>query len=189
MILVVDNYDSFTFNLVDYLHQLRLDTAVRRNDEPLDELISEQYEAVVLSPGPGTHDRAGNLMSIIDHFAEKLPILGICLGNQAIGARFGAKVTRAIRPMHGKISVVRHKNDSLFYNIPASFNVTRYHSLICNDLPESLEAIALTDQGEIMALKHKDLPLYGLQFHPEAVLTQYGLDILRNWQNINRLTN
>ena len=189
MILVLDNFDSFTFNLVDYFRQLGINVDVLRNNLPLERYISNKYDGLVLSPGPGEPKNAGNLMQILDYYHDKVPILGICLGQQAITAYFNGSIEKANIPMHGKISDVSHQNDSLFSGIPTEFKVTRYHSLICTDLPEELISLAVTMRDEVMALKHKELPIYGLQFHPEAVLTEYGLDILRNWKNINTLTN
>ena len=189
MILILDNFDSFTYNLVDYFHQLGVEVEVLRNNVPFDNLISEKYSAVVLSPGPGIPANAGNLMQALDFYYTKVPVLGICLGHQAIGKFFNGEIKKAQYPKHGKISEISHEGDVLFSNIPATFNVVRYHSLICANVSDDLEIIAKTNSGEIMALKHKDLPIYGLQFHPEAVLTQFGLEILRNWKNINSLTN
>ncbi len=189
MILVVDNFDSFTYNLVDYFYQLELEVKVLRNNASLKQLLSEKYNGVVLSPGPGIPTKAGDLMKVLDFYHTKIPVLGICLGHQAIGAYFKGEIKKAPKPMHGKISKIFHENDSLFINIPSGFNVVRYHSLICSKLSSKLQVIANTDIGEIMALKHKYLPIYGLQFHPEAVLTQYGLEILRNWKNLYSLTN
>lgn len=189
MILVVDNFDSFTYNLVDYFNQLEMEVEVLRNNAPLIDLLSEKYTGLVLSPGSGIPAKAGNLMQILDFYHTKIPILGICLGHQAIGEFFGAEIKKAQKPMHGKISKLFHEKDPLFNHIPSGFNVTRYHSLICDKLSCELLVIAKTYSGEIMALKHRDLPIYGLQFHPEAILTQYGLEILRNWKNINFNTN
>ena len=189
MILVVDNFDSFTYNLVDYFNQLEMEVEVQRNDAPLDELLVDKYSAVVLSPGPGVPSKAGNLMHVLDYYHTKVPILGICLGHHAIGEFFNGKIKKAEKPMHGKKSVISHVGDMLFNNIPYNFGVVRYHSLICDKLSDDLQVIAKTDAGEIMALKHKELQIYGLQFHPEAVLTQYGLEILSNWKNINSITN
>lgn len=189
MILVVDNFDSFTYNLVDYFRQLGLAVEVMRNNAPLESLLSSKYKGVILSPGPGMPKNAGNLMKVIEHIHEKIPVLGICLGHQAIGQFFGAEIIQAKKPMHGKISKISHGNDPIFNEIPANFNVVRYHSLICSNIPDQLEVIAESNTGEIMALKHKTLPIHGLQFHPEAVLTDYGLEILRNWKNINSLSN
>ncbi len=184
MILVVDNFDSFTYNLVDYLRQLGQHINVKRNNSPLSEILSEEYKGVVLSPGPGIPKNAGQLMKIVDHYIGNVPLLGICLGHQAIGEYYNAKLIKAKKPMHGKISEVIHKNDPLFYKIPQRFNVVRYHSLIFNDLPDQLKIIATTRDGEIMALKHKSLLAYGVQFHPEAILTEFGLQILKNWINL-----
>ena len=189
MILVVDNFDSFTYNLVDYLLQLDFIVEIKRNNAPMDDFLTKKYKAIVLSPGPGIPEKAGNLMNVIDHYHDKIPILGICLGQQAITAYFNGNIEKAQQPMHGKISAISHRKDSLFSGIPTEFKVTRYHSLICTNLPRELESLATTKINEVMALKHKELPIYGLQFHPEAVLTEYGLDILRNWKNINALTN
>ena len=188
MILVIDNYDSFTYNLVDYFNQLDLEVEVIRNDESVDDLLSEKYKGVVLSPGPGIPQNAGNLMKALDYYHEKIPVLGICLGHQAIAKFFNGSIEKAQIPMHGKLSLICHENDAIFKNIPESFNVVRYHSLVCNNLPKNLDVIAQTGIGENMALKHKELPIYGLQFHPEAVLTEYGLEILGNWKNINSLS-
>lgn len=189
MILVVDNYDSFTYNLVDYFNQLEIEVEVLRNDALLEDLLSEKYSGVVLSPGPGLPGNAGRLMHVLDFYHSKIPVLGICLGHQAIGKFFNGEITKAQKPVHGKLSQISHSGDKIFANIPSSLNVCRYHSLICSNLPDELQTIAKTDIGEIMALKHKTFPIYGLQFHPEAVLTQYGLEILRNWANINFISN
>lgn len=186
---MVDNFDSFTYNLVDYLNQLDLEVDVVRNNESLKNIQCIKFEGILLSPGPGIPKNAGNLLDIIDYYYRKLPILGICLGHQAIGEFFGSKIIKAQKPMHGKISKVYHNNGTLFKNIPSELSVVRYHSLVCSNLPVDLEILATTNDGEIMALKHRTLPIYGLQFHPEAVLTQYGLEILRNWKNINYFGN
>ena len=189
MILVVDNFDSFTYNLVDYFNQLDLEVHVKRNNIPFDDIVSERYSAVVLSPGPGIPNKAGNLMKVIEHYHDKIPVLGICLGHQAIADFFNGDIIKAQQPMHGKISNIGHEGDLIFAGIPQKFNVVRYHSLVCDNLPATLEVISKSDSNEFMALKHRNLPIYGLQFHPEAVLTQYGLKILQNWKNINSLTN
>lgn len=189
MILLVDNFDSFTYNLVDYFHQLDLEVKVCRNNTPLHELQSEKYKAVVFSPGPGVPENAGNLMEILGFYHDKIPVLGICLGHQAIGKFFRGNVVKSHKPMHGKTSNIIHLGDKIFDGIPTNTQVVRYHSLICENLPGDLEVLAKTDEGEVMAMKHKTLPIYGLQFHPEALLTEYGLEILRNWKNINSLSN
>jgi len=156
---------------------------VKRNMASDGELFSVEYDAVVLSPGPGIPKRSGKLLQIIDFYTGKKPILGICLGHQAIATHFYGLVEKARKPMHGKTSIVSHNGDALFHNIPETFRVVRYHSLICPQLPEPLEIIAEADD-EIMAFKHKSLPVYGLQFHPEAYLTDFGINILNNWKNI-----
>ncbi|UFH56524.1 aminodeoxychorismate/anthranilate synthase component II [Spirosoma sp. KNUC1025] len=181
-ILVVDNFDSFTYMLVDYLQQAGATCRVVRNNEPWDSLKDESVDAVVLSPGPGTPRRAGALMDVIAYYHQRVPMLGICLGHQAVGEFFGARITPAIQPMHGKVSMIRTDTDDILWNgLPAEFNVTRYHSLVLTDLPRSLVKLAETDRHEVMALKHQFLPIWGVQFHPEAVLTQYGLQIIENW--------
>ncbi len=189
MILVIDNFDSFTYNLVDYLNQLNITVEVQRNNAPLNELISDKYTGLVLSPGPGVPVNAGYLMEILDYYHTKIPILGICLGHQAIGEFFGGRLIKAKKPMHGKNSFIFHDGDRLFDHLPPKFRIVRYNSLLCDNINTNLQTIASSDTGEVMALKHKELPIYGLQFHPEAVLTQYGLEILRNWKNINSITN
>jgi len=184
LILLIDNYDSFTYNLADYFAQLHLEVIVKRNTAADDDLFAEKYDAVVLSPGPGVPERSGKLLKIVNYYAGKKPLLGICLGHQAIAAHFHGVVAKSKKPMHGKTSLVHHDGDALFHNIPGTFRVVRYHSLICQQMPESLKIIAETDD-EIMAFRHKSLPVYGLQFHPEAYLTDFGLNILHNWKNIS----
>jgi anthranilate synthase component 2 len=183
LILLIDNYDSFTYNLADYFTQLNLEVIVKRNTADDDDLFAEKYDAVVLSPGPGVPERSGKLLKIVNYYTGKKPILGICLGHQAIAVHFHGIVEKSRKPMHGKTSIVHHHGDALFHDIPESFRVVRYHSLVCQQLPESLEVIAKTDD-EIMAIRHKQLSVYGLQFHPEAYLTDFGLTILNNWKNI-----
>lgn len=187
MILLIDNFDSFTFNLVDYLHQLNVACDVRRNDNKIEDINTKKYSGVILSPGGGNPKDAGNLMQIIDFYHNKLPILGICLGHQAIGQYFGANLQKSLQPMHGKISEITCKTCEIHSNIPEKINVVRYHSLILSDLPTSIEAIAHSSEGEIMAMRHKKLPIYGLQYHPEAVLTEYGMEILKNWVYIHKI--
>ncbi|WP_266367388.1 anthranilate synthase component II [Tellurirhabdus rosea] len=192
-LLVLDNIDSFTYMLVDYLKQAGADCRVVRNTASLDDLTGESYDGIVLSPGPGTPRQAGSLMAVIGHYFQTVPMLGVCLGHQALGEFFGARLERADRPMHGKRSEVRQvTDDPLFAGLPATFTVTRYHSLIVNSLPAELVPLAeviIPDSGENfraqkaenMAFRHQKLPIYGVQFHPEAVLTDFGLEILRNW--------
>lgn len=181
-LLVLDNVDSFTYMLVDYLKQAGATCRVVRNTASLDEITAESYDGVVLSPGPGTPRQAGCLMEVMDHYHEQLPVLGVCLGHQAIGEFFGARLVKAARPMHGKVSAVRKlSDDALVHNLPDQFTVTRYHSLVLENLPGELLSLAATVEEENMALRHRNLPIWGIQFHPEAVLTQYGLEILKNW--------
>jgi anthranilate synthase component 2 len=181
-LLVVDNFDSFTYMLVDYLQQAGADCRVIRNDEPIQRLTAETVDAVVLSPGPGKPRQAGRLMEVIAHYHQRVPMLGVCLGHQALGEYFGAKLTTASRPMHGKVSTIQLLTDDVLWGrIPLSYEVTRYHSLVLTDLPSSLVQLAATESGEVMAFRHRVLPLWGVQFHPEAALTQYGLQLLQNW--------
>ena len=183
-ILLLDNFDSFTYNLLDYLQQLGVTVHVRRNDVSLAALESQGFDGVVLSPGPGTPSSAGNLLSVIERYHRQLPMLGVCLGHQALGEFFGAHVERAVQPMHGKVSEITCiANEPLFYGLPRQLAVTRYHSLILKSLPSSLVPLAHTadEHRELMALRHRTLPLYGVQFHPEALLTTQGLALLSNW--------
>lgn len=180
-LLVVDNFDSFTYTLVDYLRQAGATCRVIRNDAPWSEL-TQPCDAVVLSPGPGTPRQAGRLMDVIAHFHQRVPMLGVCLGHQAIGEFFGAHLTTADQPMHGKVSTITTDvADGLFAGLPAQFGVTRYHSLVLRDLPDQLVGTAWTNPGDLMALRHRWLPMWGVQFHPEAVLTEYGLELVQNW--------
>jgi anthranilate synthase component 2 len=183
-ILLVDNFDSFTFNLLDYLKQVGVTAHVCRNDVPLATLQEQEFDGVVLSPGPGTPTSAGNLLSVIEHYHQQLPMLGVCLGHQALGQFFGAHLERAAQPMHGKVSEIDCASDEpLFAGLPNRLAVTRYHSLVLNKLPEALVPLAFTadKNRELMALRHRTLPLYGVQFHPEALLTTHGLALLSNW--------
>ena len=183
MVLLLDNYDSFTYILRDYILQLGLECKVVRNDEmSLEKLVALNFSSAVISPGPKTPREAGITMKFIEHFHTSKPILGICLGHQAIGVFFGAKLKKAIKPMHGKISVINHSNHFLFKNLPDEFEVMRYHSLILDELDETdLQVIALTNENEVMAIAHPQLKLAGVQFHPESVLTPHGLQIMKNW--------
>ncbi len=179
MLLIIDNYDSFTYNLLDYFEQLGQKCQLIRNDQDQKDW-PKNPDAVVISPGPMDPFRAGHLMQMIDYYCERVPVLGICLGHQALALKFGAKLEHADKPMHGKISRIYCEKDSIFENIPKNFNVVRYHSLIIKELPNTLTALAKTDNGELMAFKHKTLAVYGIQFHPEAALTEYGLQLLEN---------
>jgi para-aminobenzoate synthetase component 2 len=182
-ILVVDNYDSFVFNLVQYLAQLGAECTVVRNDEITPEQASN-YDGVLISPGPGTPDKAGVSIAMIRYCAEhSIPLFGVCLGHQAIGEAFGATVSRAPELLHGKTSQVTHTNAGIMKDIPSPFTATRYHSLaIENDsVPDVLEVTGRTDSGVIMSVRHKSLPIEGVQFHPESVLTEHGHHMLANW--------
>ena len=188
MLLMIDNYDSFTFNLVQYLGELGAEVKVVRNDE----LSVHDVEAlapshVVLSPGPCTPNEAGITLETISRLAGKVPILGVCLGHQAIGQAFGGKVVRAKRVMHGKVSRIAHDGEGVFSSIPQEFVATRYHSLVVerDSLPACLEVSAQSEDGEIMGLRHRRLPVEGVQFHPEALLTEHGHRLLQNFLTEN----
>ncbi len=180
-ILLVDNFDSFTYNLVAYLRQLGANVTVVRNDIPPSESIEELYHGVVLSPGPGTPSEAGYLLSYLKF---NLPLLGVCLGHQALAMHFGGQIVKAIKPMHGKLSIIRRVDDPIFEGIPEEFKVVRYHSLLAETLGRDLHILATTHAGEIMAMKHISHPYYGVQYHPEAILTEYGYQLMGNWLNI-----
>jgi anthranilate synthase/aminodeoxychorismate synthase-like glutamine amidotransferase len=183
MIAVIDNYDSFTYNLVQYLGELGAEVQVYRNDAiQADALEALAPSHIVISPGPGTPAEAGISKSVIETSGAVRPILGVCLGHQCIGEVYGGRVDRATRLMHGKTSSVHHYGEGLFLGVPSPFQATRYHSLIVEEpLPEALEITAFTTQNEVMALRHREYPVYGVQFHPESILTQYGKQILRNF--------
>lgn len=184
MILMIDNYDSFTFNLVQYLGELKQEVKVYRNDALETAQIKKLApERIVISPGPGRPEDAGISPAVIKEFAGKIPILGVCLGHQAIGYCYGARIVLAKRLMHGKTSQIYHNQKDIFKNIPNPFLATRYHSLLVDSqgLPPCLEVTAKTREGEIMGLKHKDYPLWGVQFHPESILTKSGKAMLNNF--------
>jgi para-aminobenzoate synthetase component 2 len=186
MILVIDNYDSFTYNLVQYLGELGEKVEVRRNDEiDLAGIEALKPDHILISPGPCTPNEAGISLALIEHFKGKIPIFGVCLGHQSIGQVFGGDVVRAERLMHGKTSPILHDGKTLFKGLPSPFTATRYHSLIVKreTLPDCLEISAETAEGEIMALRHKEYPIEGVQFHPESIITDHGLQILRNFLN------
>jgi len=183
-LMVIDNYDSFTYNLVQYLGELGAEVIVRRNDAvTVDEVAAARPRAVVISPGPGTPDQAGICTDLIRSLGPALPIMGVCLGHQCIGQAYGAKVTRAARIMHGKVSPVFHQGRSLFRGLPSPLEATRYHSLIVEreTLPGALELTAWTEDGTIMGLRHVEHPVTGVQFHPESILTSSGRRLLANF--------
>ncbi|HEX2566475.1 MAG TPA: aminodeoxychorismate/anthranilate synthase component II [Burkholderiales bacterium] len=184
MILVIDNYDSFTYNVVQYLTELGAQPSVVRNDEVgLEDIENDPPTHIVVSPGPCTPREAGITLAAIRRFAGRVPILGICLGHQAIGEAFGGKVVRAAKVMHGKVSRIEHDGAGVFRGIPEGFTATRYHSLVVerSSLPECLVATARSEDGEIMGLRHRELQVEGVQFHPEALLTEHGHKMLQNF--------
>lgn len=183
MIVVIDNYDSFTYNLVQYLGELGAEVSVFRNDAvSVSELREMAPDHLVISPGPGDPEDGGISNDVIRELGPEIPLLGVCLGQQCIGHVFGGKVDRAPRLMHGKTSEVYHKGRGLFDGVPSPFRATRYHSLIVEEpLPDTLEVTAFTSQGEVMGLRHKEFPIAGVQFHPESILTEHGKRILRNF--------
>jgi para-aminobenzoate synthetase component 2 len=184
MILVIDNYDSFTYNLVQYLGELGAQLEVRRNDQTsVEEIVRLGPERIVISPGPKTPNEAGICLEVINKLAGRMPILGVCLGHQAIGQAFGGKVVRAPELMHGKTSEIRHDGKTIFSGLPNPFSATRYHSLIVEraSLPTCLEISATTSDGLIMGLRHKEMKVEGVQFHPESVLTDAGKQLLANF--------
>ncbi|MDQ3815885.1 MAG: aminodeoxychorismate/anthranilate synthase component II [Armatimonadota bacterium] len=189
MILMIDNFDSFTYNLVQYLGEMGQELIVKRNDE----IAPEEIEAlapdqIIVSPGPCSPNEAGISVQTIQHFAGKIPILGVCLGHQSIGQAFGGHIVRAERLMHGKTSPVYHDGRTIFENLPSPFEATRYHSLLIEraTLPDCLEISAETTAGEIMGVRHKSLPIEGVQFHPESILTEHGKTLLRNFVEQNQ---
>ncbi|MCF6282056.1 MAG: aminodeoxychorismate/anthranilate synthase component II [Candidatus Polarisedimenticolaceae bacterium] len=189
MLLMIDNYDSFTYNLVQYLGELGIGVEVHRNDEiTIEEIEAKQPEQLVISPGPCTPDQAGISVAAIKHFAGKLPILGVCLGHQSIGQAFGGKIIHAVQVMHGKTSPIYHSDSGVFRGLKNPLIATRYHSLVIEreSLPDCLEVTAWTlnqngSVAEIMGIRHKELPIEGVQFHPESILTDHGHDMLRNF--------
>lgn len=184
MLLVIDNYDSFTYNLVQYFGEFGQELLVRRNDEiTIEEIESLNPERIVISPGPCTPNEAGVSCAVIEHFGSKKPILGVCLGHQSIGQVYGGDVVRAGRLMHGKTSPILHTGENVFAGLPSPFEATRYHSLLVKreTFPDCLKITAETAEGEIMGLAHKDLPVYGVQFHPESILTSEGKKLLGNF--------
>lgn len=185
MILLLDNFDSFTYNLVDYFNQLGIAVKVFRNNDALEKITAHPYTGVVLSPGPERPSLAGNLMKVIAYYEDKLPMLGICLGHQAIGEYYGASLEKAAYPMHGKVSGIKTSAGILFRNIPEEIEVVRYHSLVLRNLPETLKPVAFASNNELMAFESTTGNMTGIQFHPEAVLTEYGLEMLKNWASFS----
>jgi len=184
MILVLDNYDSFTYNLVQYFGELGAELIVRRNDRTTIEEIEQLHpEKICISPGPGTPDEAGISNELIRHFGSRIPVLGVCLGHQCIGQVYGGEVVRADRLMHGKTSPILHEGDGVFFGLPIPFEATRYHSLIVRreTLPAVLEVVAETSEREIMGLRHRQYPVHGVQFHPESIMTSEGKKLLANF--------
>ncbi|MEK5174511.1 aminodeoxychorismate/anthranilate synthase component II [Heyndrickxia sp. FSL W8-0496] len=184
MILVIDNYDSFTYNLVQYIEQIGIEVKVVRNDQiAIGEIEQLNPEFILLSPGPGNPDHAGICIEVVKHFFHKIPILGVCLGHQVIAQAFGGKIIKAKRPMHGKTSFITHDGKSIFAGLENSFKVTRYHSLIVEEksLSQDLDITAKSEDGEIMGIRHRQYKVEGIQFHPEAILTENGLKMLQNF--------
>jgi anthranilate synthase/aminodeoxychorismate synthase-like glutamine amidotransferase len=184
VILVIDNYDSFTYNLVQFIGEMGAELCVLRNDQTtVDDVRAMNPSHIVISPGPGDPDDAGISLDVIREFGATTPLLGVCLGHQSIGQAYGGVVRRAPRLMHGKTSMIYHKHDPLFTGVPSPFEATRYHSLIVEEdtLPDCLTITAFTEQGEIMAVRHREHPVVGVQFHPESILTTFGPRLLRNF--------
>ena len=189
MLLLIDNYDSFTYNLFHYLGELGEDVVVKRNDEiSADQALAMRPNSIVLSPGPCDPDRAGICLDVIKQAAGSVPILGVCLGHQAIGQLYGGKVVRAPQPMHGKLSRIQHQGESVFRGLENNFLATRYHSLAVDpkSLPSSLKVTAMTEDGVIMGLMHKTHPVHGVQFHPESIASQHGHALLQNFLRLSR---
>ncbi|MDE0489176.1 MAG: aminodeoxychorismate/anthranilate synthase component II [Gammaproteobacteria bacterium] len=187
MLVIIDNYDSFTYNLVHYLGELGADCRVFRNDAiSVEEVLALQPQGIVLSPGPGYPQSAGICLELVEKAADTVPLLGVCLGHQAIGQAFGGRVVRAPRLMHGKLSAIHHDGDGLFDGLPQGFEATRYHSLVVEreSLPEALQVNADTDQGVIMGMKHREQPIFGVQFHPESIASEHGHALLANFLHI-----
>ena len=187
MFVLIDNYDSFTYNLFHYLGELGAAVDVRRNDQvTVDEVMALHPQGIILSPGPCDPDRAGICLPLIEAASGKLPVLGVCLGHQAIGQVFGGKVVRGPVPMHGKLTAVHHRGEGIFQDIPTPFMATRYHSLVVarDSLPDCLDVTAETENGLIMGVAHKTLPIHGVQFHPESIASEHGHKILENFLKI-----
>lgn len=189
MLLMIDNYDSFTFNIVQYFEQLGEKVKVVRNDAiTVADIAALKPDRIVISPGPCSPEEAGISVAAIKEYAGKIPILGVCLGHQSIGAAFGAKVVRSVQLMHGKTSPIHHNGKGLFERLPNPFNATRYHSLVVErkTLPDCLQVTAWVDNGEIMGMQHKTLPVWGVQFHPESILSEAGMELLGNFITLSQ---
>lgn len=189
MFLLIDNYDSFTWNLWHYLGELGAEVAVKRNDAlTVDDVMAMAPQGIIISPGPCDPDRAGICLDLIQRAAGAIPMFGVCLGHQAIGQAFGGKVVRAPQPMHGKVSQIRHNGQGVFAGLPSPYDATRYHSLVVEraSLPDCLEVTAESEDGLIMGLAHKTLPIHGVQFHPESIASQHGHALLRNFLDLTR---
>ena len=187
MLVIIDNYDSFTYNLVHYLGELGADCRVYRNDAvAVEEVLALQPDGIVLSPGPGYPDSAGICLELVEKAADTVPLLGVCLGHQAIGQAFGGRIVRAPKLMHGKLSAIRHDGDGLFRGLPQGFEATRYHSLVVEreSLPETLQVNADADQGVVMGMAHLERPIFGVQFHPESIASEHGHALLANFLRI-----
>ena len=187
MILIIDNYDSFTYNLVQYIGTLNPKLEVHRNDKiTLDEIKNMNPDRIVISPGPGKPEDAGVSINVVKEFGKSIPIFGICLGLQAIAVAFGGRVDRANEIVHGKTSIIKHTGSEIFKGIPETFKATRYHSLVAmeDSFPEELKVTAKTENGLIMALEHKEYPVFGVQFHPESIVTEHGMDMVKNFLEV-----
>ena len=188
MYLLIDNYDSFTYNLFHFLGELGAEVEVRRNDQiTADEALDMHPQGIVLSPGPCDPDRAGICLELVEKAAGKVPLLGVCLGHQSVGQAFGGKVVRGPVPMHGKLSEVRHEGEGVFADLPSPLTATRYHSLVVEreSLPDCLELTAETEDGVVMGLQHRELPVYGVQFHPESIASEHGHALLGNFLRLS----
>ena len=189
MLLMIDNYDSFTYNIVQYFGELGEDVHTYRNDEiTIDEIRKLNPERICLSPGPSNPQHAGITLAVLREFSGQIPILGVCLGHQAIGEAFGARIVRAAKCMHGKLSAIHHDGTGIFAGIPSPFQATRYHSLVIDPatMPACLRTTAYTEEQVCMGLAHRDLPIWGVQFHPESITTEHGHQILRNFLDLSR---
>ncbi|WP_194976942.1 anthranilate synthase component II [Aquiflexum lacus] len=188
MVLLIDNFDSFSHILADYFRQVGMKLEIFRNDVDLEIIKEKDWDGLILSPGPEVPMRAGNLLSILEYYHDKIPVLGICLGHQAIGEFFGGKLVKSQKPVHGKVHSVFQLNEhEILSGIPSSFEVTRYHSLEIANIPDCLQVLLETKDQEVMAMVHRSLPVVGIQYHPEAFLTQFGVEIIRNWVRYYRV--